>query len=34
VPADPKWTLYGPGLDYDYDLIMAGNVEGRGTAAT
>ena len=31
VPADPKWTLYGPGLDYDYDLIMAGNVEDRGT---
>jgi hypothetical protein len=31
VPADPRWTLYGPGLDYDYDLIMAGNVEDRGT---
>lgn len=31
VPANPKWTLYGPGLDYDYDLIMAGNVEDRGT---
>lgn len=31
VPADPRWTLYGPGLDYDYDLVMAGNVEDRGT---
>jgi hypothetical protein len=31
VPAQAKWTLYGPGLDYDYDLIMAGNVEDRGT---
>jgi hypothetical protein len=31
VPADPKWTLLGPGLDYDYDRKMAGNVEDRGT---
>jgi hypothetical protein len=31
VPSDPKWTLYGPGLDYDADLTMAGNVEERGT---
>ena len=31
VPADPKWTLYGPGLDFDYDRKMAGNVEDRGT---
>lgn len=31
VPADPRWTLYGPGLDYDADLTMAGNVEERGT---
>jgi 3-keto-disaccharide hydrolase len=31
VPANPKWTLYGPGLDYDYDRLMAGNVEDRGT---
>jgi len=31
VPADPKWTLYGPGLDFDYDRLMAGNVEDRGT---
>jgi hypothetical protein len=23
--------LYGPGLDYDYDRLMAGNVEDRGT---
>jgi hypothetical protein len=32
VPADPRWTLYGPGLDFDADLQMAGNVEERGTA--
>lgn len=32
VPANPKWTLYGPGLDYDADLIMAGNVEDRGAS--
>jgi len=31
VPANPKWTLYGPGLDYDYDRTMSGNVEERGT---
>jgi hypothetical protein len=31
VPSDPKWTLYGPGLDFDYDRKMAGNVEDRGT---
>ena len=31
IPADPKWTLYGPGLDFDYDRKMAGNVEDRGT---
>ena len=31
VPSDPKFTLYGPGLDYDYDRKMAGNVEERGT---
>lgn len=31
VPADPQWTLYGYGLDYDYDRQMAGNVEERGT---
>jgi hypothetical protein len=31
VPADPKWTLYGPGLDFDSDRLMAGNVEDRGT---
>ncbi len=31
VPANPKWTLYGPGLDYDYDRLLAGNVEDRGT---
>ena len=29
--SDPKWTLYGPGLDFDYDRKMAGNVEDRGT---
>lgn len=31
VPANPKWTLYGPGLDYDYDRLLAGNVEDRGS---
>jgi hypothetical protein len=31
VPANPKWTLYGPGLDFDQDRKMAGNVEERGT---
>jgi hypothetical protein len=31
VPTNPKWTLYGPGFDYDYDRLMAGNVEDRGT---
>jgi hypothetical protein len=31
IPADPKWTLYGPGLDYDYDRQNGGNVEDRGT---
>jgi hypothetical protein len=31
IPADPRWTLYGPGLDFDYDRQMAGNVEERGT---
>ena len=31
VPADPRWTLYGPGLDFDQDRVMAGNVEERGT---
>ena len=31
VPANPKWTLYGPGLDFDYDRLLAGNVEDRGS---
>jgi hypothetical protein len=31
IPIDPKWTLYGPGLDFDADRKMAGNVEERGT---
>jgi hypothetical protein len=31
VPSDPRWTLYGPGLDFDQDRKMAGNVEDRGT---
>jgi hypothetical protein len=31
IPADPRWTLYGPGLDFDQDRQMAGNVEERGT---
>jgi hypothetical protein len=32
VPAEPRWTLYGPGLDYDADRRNSGNVEERGTA--
>ena len=31
IPTNPKWTLYGPGLDFDADRIMAANVEDRGT---
>jgi Domain of Unknown Function (DUF1080) len=31
IPSDPQWTLYGPGLDFDQDRQMAGNVEERGT---
>ena len=31
IPADPKWTLLGPGLDHDYDRANSGNVEERGT---
>ena len=31
VPSNPKWTLYGPGLDFDYDRLLAGNVEDRGS---
>jgi hypothetical protein len=31
IPSDPRWTLYGPGFDYDYDRLMAGNVEDRGS---
>jgi hypothetical protein len=31
VPSDPRWTLYGPGMDYDADRRMSGNVEERGT---
>jgi hypothetical protein len=31
LPADPRWTLYGPGLDFDADRLLAGNVEDRGT---
>jgi hypothetical protein len=31
VASDPRWTLYGPGMDYDADRIMSGNVEERGT---
>ena len=33
IPSDPKWTLYGPGLDIDYDRKMAGNVEDRAHRA-
>jgi 3-keto-disaccharide hydrolase len=31
VPTDPRWTLYGPGLDFDADRLLAGNVEDRGS---
>jgi hypothetical protein len=31
VPADPRWTLNGPGFDFDADREMAANVEDRGT---
>ena len=31
VPTDPKWTLYGPGMDFDAGHVMSGNVEERGT---
>lgn len=31
IPSDPRWTLLGPGFDYDYDRLMAGNVEDRGS---
>jgi hypothetical protein len=32
IPSDPRWMLYGPGLDYDADRRNNGNVEERGTA--
>ena len=31
VPSDPKWMLYGPGMDFDAGHVMSGNVEERGT---
>ena len=30
-PRIPAGRWYGPGFDYDYDRLMAGNVEDRGT---
>ena len=32
VPSDPKWMLYGPGMDFDNEGSNAGHVEDRGTA--
>src|SRR5262245_5985046 len=32
VPSDPKWMLYGPGMDFDNEGANAGHVEDRGTA--
>jgi hypothetical protein len=32
IPSDPRWMLYGPGLDYDADRRNNGNVEERGTS--
>ena len=32
VPSDPKWNLYGPGMDFDNEGTNAGHVEDRGTA--
>ena len=32
IPSDPRWMLYGPGMDYDADRRNSGNVEERGTA--
>jgi hypothetical protein len=31
IPADPRWTLYGIGLDFDFDRQNSGNVEERGS---
>lgn len=32
VPSDPRWMLYGPGMDNDADRLNTGIVEDRGTA--
>lgn len=32
IPVDPRWTLYGPGMDNDADRRNTGHVEDRGTA--
>jgi hypothetical protein len=32
VPSDPRWMLYGPGMDNDADRRNTGNVEDRNTA--
>lgn len=32
VPSDPRWMLYGPGMDNDADRRNTGIVEDRGTA--
>ena len=31
IPADARWTLYGPGCDYDADRRNSGMIEERGT---
>lgn len=32
VPTDPRWMLYGAGMDNDADRRTTGNIEDRGTA--
>ena len=32
VPSDPRWMLYGPGMDNDADRRNTGHVEDRNTA--
>ena len=31
IPSDPRWMLYGPGMDNDADRRNTGHVEDRGT---
>ena len=32
IASEPRWMLYGPGLDFDADRRNSGNVEERGSA--